>query len=286
MMIKMILTIKTKLALVFFALLIVGCAPTKKPIEFEFERSYINDGYYQALNYSGIKIIRDEKVYNYSFGDFKDFANSVEAIIVNDLDDDNEIDILLKLSACGANCSGNYQILFYDPNSDQYISTKPLARETLETLDYSKSDSSKNVYVTRDDDFISIFYEPIAGIGPIQILIYKDKRFQDITNEYPQIVEEDAKYWEARIKNTDIDMTEEYSKITGIQNYRKSKQDERLQILYLASYISDVCLLDKCEQGWAMLNNHCRENQSMDIEACKRLEESIKLALKTRKVLK
>ena len=260
----MILTVKTKLSLIFLVLLTVGCAPTKKPIEFEFETSYINYGYYQGFNYSGINIIRDEKVYNYSFGDFKEFANSVEVMMVNDLDDDNEIDILMKLTACGANCSGNYQILFYDPNSEKYVSTEPLARGKLEPIDYRDIDSSKKIYFTRDDTFISIFSKPITGIGPIQILIYQDKRFQDITEEYPQIIEADARYWEARIKNVDIDMTEEYAKITGLQNYRKREiydyeNESRLRTLYLVSYISDMCLLDKCEKGWDMLNNYCAE---------------------------
>ena len=287
----MMLTAKTKVSLMFLVFLIVGCTPTKKPVEFEFEKSYINYGYYQGFNFSGINIIRDEKTYNYSFGDFKEFANSVEVIMVNDLDDDNEIDILVKLSACGANCSGQHQILFYDPNSDNYVSTEPLAREKIEPIDYRTGDSSKKIYVTRDDDFISIFSKPVTGIGPIQILKYQDRRFQDITKEYPQIIEEDAKYWEARIRNVDFDMAEEYTKITGIQNYKQREiydleNESRLHVLYLLSYISDMCSIEKCEDGWETFRNYCSEEESFDLEACNRFEENIKLAFETRKVLK
>ena len=85
-------------------------------------------------------------------------------------------------------------------------------------------------------------------------------------------------------------MTEEYTKITGIQNYRKreihdDKNEASLRILYFVSYISDMCLLEKCEQGWDFLyNNYCAENK-YDMETCKMFEENIILALKTRKVL-
>jgi hypothetical protein len=287
----MISTSRIKVLLIFLALYVVGCVPTKRPIEFEFEKSYIDVGYFQGFNYTGINIFRDGKSYNYSFGDFKDFANSIEVIEVNDLDGDNEIDLLLKLSACGANCSGNYQVLYYDPELDKYISTEPLARSKITPIAYPDGNSSKKLYVTREESLISKFSNPISSIGPIQILEYKDNKFHDITKDYNQIVEEDAAYWEARIRNIDIYMTEEYKKFTGIQKFQKreiydSENESSLHVLYYVSYISDMCLIEKCDTGWDTYNKYCAEDKYLSTETCKRLEESIKLALETREVLK
>ena len=284
---KKIQTAKLKTPFIFLVLLlIVGCTPTKQPVEFEFEKTVYDHNYFQRLNYSGINITRGEKTYHYSFGDFKDFRNGAEVIMVNDLDDDHEIDIWVRLTACGANCSQVDQILFYDPDSDNYASTEPLSRGKIELINYQNGDSSKKIFVTQDESFIYIFSKPVTGIGPIQIFEYKDKRFQDITIEYPQIVEEDAKYWEARLKNVDVDLDEEYSKLTGIQRHTtKEILDENnemaLQTLYLVSYIADMCLIEKCEKGWELLYSNCAEE---NMESCKRYEESIKLALETRKV--
>jgi hypothetical protein len=287
----MISNSRIKVLFIFLALYVVSCTPTKKPIEFEFEKSYIDVGYYQGFNYAGINIFRNGKSYNYSFGDFKDFANSIEVIEVNDLDGDNEIDLLLKLSACGANCSGHYQVLYYDPELDKYISTEPLARSKITPIDYRNGNSSKKLYVTREDSLISKFSNPISSIGPIQILEYTDNRFHDITNEYIQIVEEDAAYWEARIRNVDIYMTEEYTKFTGIRNFKErevydTENESSLHVLYYVSYVSDMCLIEKCEKGWDTYNKYCAEDKYLSTETCKRFEESIKLALETREVLK
>ena len=51
---KKIQTAKLKTPFIFLVLLlIVGCTPTKQPVEFEFEKTVYDHNYFQRLNYSG-----------------------------------------------------------------------------------------------------------------------------------------------------------------------------------------------------------------------------------------
>jgi len=280
MITKMFSSIKTKTALIFLVLFITGCTTAKKPIEFDFERGFYRNGDFQRLNYVGINITRDEKVYPYSFGDFGNSSNSVDVILVNDLDEDNEIDILLKLTSCGANCSGIYQILYYDPDNNEYIGTDYLSRSEITPI----TDPNGTIFVTRNYPFMTIFSNPVSGIGPIQILKYQDHSFQDITKEYPQIVEEDTKYWVAWMNNTNIEFSAEYARLTGKQNYQEreifnEENEASIRYLSLISYVADMCLIDKCEEGFEMINTYCAKEDSSNTECYKRIEEYLNIAL-------
>ncbi len=159
-----------------------------------------------------------------------------QAVTVEDLDRDGEPEVLLDLYSGGAHCCFSTWIYHYTQGAIPLYS--PLVHDwgnaghRLEDLD---GDGSLE-FVSADDAFSYAFTSYAASRRPPRIWRFDGRQLENVTREYPKLIEEDAvRCWSA---------FEELSP-------KDPKGDEVRGVA--AAYVADHCLLGRCKEGWTKL---------------------------------
>jgi hypothetical protein len=154
---------------------------------------------------------------------------------VVDLLNDREPEVLLDLYSGGAHCCSSTRLYHLVGRSLRYgviVQDWGNAGYRLEDLD----GDGRLEFVSADDAFSYAFTSYAASRRPPRIWTFDGKKLVDVTRAHPEFVEKDAaECWSA---------FEELS----------PKDPDGSQTRGLAgAYVADLCLLDRCKEGWAKL---------------------------------
>ena len=154
---------------------------------------------------------------------------------VRDLDRDGEPEVLLDLYSGGAHCCSSTRLYHLVAGSLPYdVSTHDWgnAGYRLEDLD----GDGRLEFVTADDAFSYAFTSYAASRRPPKFLRYEGGELVDVTKKYPGRIEADAEeIWKAFAEAAPSDSNGDA--IRGLA----------------AAYVADLCLLDRCADGWNRL---------------------------------
>lgn len=102
-------------------------------------------------------------------------------------------DVVLSLYSGGAHCCFVDEV--YSENAAGHVAASELdlgdPTATLERL----APGAPLVFVTADDAFAYAFTDYAASALPVKILAFRDRRFVDVTSDYPSVVAHDAARW-------------------------------------------------------------------------------------------
>lgn len=118
-------------------------------------------------------------------------ASGGRAVHVLDLEHDGQPDVVLDLFTGGAHCCSVEQVLSFDPGIGTYVVSEhdfgdPGAR--IEDLGHN----GRYEFLTADDTFAYAFTDFAASGFPIKILAFAQRRFTNVTRQYPKLIAKDA----------------------------------------------------------------------------------------------
>jgi len=154
---------------------------------------------------------------------------------VVDLLGDREPEALLDLFSGGAHCCSSTRLYHLVGRSLRYgaiVQDWGNAGYRLEDLD----GDGRLEFLSADDAFSYAFTSYAASRRPPRIWKFDGKRLVDVTRSHPQLVEKDAaECWSAFEELSPGDP--DGSQTRGLAG----------------AYVADLCLLDRCKDGWAKL---------------------------------
>jgi hypothetical protein len=111
-----------------------------------------------------------------------------------DLEHDGQPDVLLDLFSGGAHCCSITEIFSYDPGTMTYARTqRDFGDPGDQTVDLDHN--GRYEFLTADDSFAYEFTDFAASGLPIEVLTFTDRRFHNVTRNYPQLIAKDAAGW-------------------------------------------------------------------------------------------
>ncbi len=275
---------KLSLLILLMALFLNACAPkaiaipprvtpqpentptaTVAPIATE-QIAYENYGVMQT----SLEIVRDGKTYEMFLGYIPDklflngaptqelptkySANSWIGLAtiewVGDIDLDGETEYIVEILYCGTSCSSRVEVIHYDPTKDEYRAFASLDIASNNPDEYSDLDGDGNPeIVTKDFDYNL----NVGGCGmcmavsPIKIYHYdgNQKKFIDVTSQFPKLVQNDAD-----------------TSLKSIKEHYEENADD----LMLASYLYDMYILGKQQEGITTFSRVCLQYVKPTIE--------------------
>ena len=116
------------------------------------------------------------------------------SVHVLDLENDGQPDVVLDLYSGGAHCCWIEQIFSFDPGTMTYAMTqRDFGDPGEEIVDLRQN--GRYEFLTADDSFAYEFTDFAASGLPIQVLTFSDRRFFNVTRQYPRLVARDAAGW-------------------------------------------------------------------------------------------
>jgi hypothetical protein len=114
------------------------------------------------------------------------------SVHVLDLEHNGQPDVLLDLYSGGAHCCWIEQI--FSPATKTYVKTEHNFGDPGEQV-VDLSHDGRFEFKTADDLFAGVFTDFAASGLPIQILTFSNRRFHNITRNYPKLIANDAAQW-------------------------------------------------------------------------------------------
>jgi hypothetical protein len=116
------------------------------------------------------------------------------SVQVLDLEHDGRPDVVLELFSGGAHCCTIEQIFSLRPGTTTYVKTgRNFGDPGAQIVDLHHN--GRYEFLTADDSFAYEFTDYAASGLPIQILTFGNRRFHDVTGQYPGLVAKDAAGW-------------------------------------------------------------------------------------------
>ena len=121
-------------------------------------------------------------------------SGKASSVHVLDLEHDGQPDVLLDLYSGGAHCCWIEQVFSFDPGTMTYAETQhDFGDPGEEVVDLGHNGNYE--FLTADDSFAYEFTDFAASGLPIQILTFSDRRFVNVTRQYPKLIARDAARW-------------------------------------------------------------------------------------------
>jgi hypothetical protein len=122
------------------------------------------------------------------------FSGKASAVHAVDLEPGGEPSVVLDLYSGGAHCCSIAQVFSYDPAAGTYaVKEHDFGDPGYRFVDLQHN--GLNEFLTADDSFAYEFTDFAASGMPIQILVFSDGRFRDVTRSYPRQIAKDAAGW-------------------------------------------------------------------------------------------
>ena len=116
------------------------------------------------------------------------------SVHVLDLEHDGQPDVVLDLYTGGAHCCYVEQVFSFDPGTMTYTKTQRDFGDPGEQI-VDLRHNGRYEFLTADDSFAYEFTDFAASGLPIQILTFSDRRFVNVTRQYPKLIARDAARW-------------------------------------------------------------------------------------------
>lgn len=127
-------------------------------------------------------------------------SGAESSVHVLDLEHDGQPDVLLDLYSGGAHCCWIEQVFSFDPGTMTYAETQHDFGDPGEQI-VDLGHNGRYEFLTADDAFAYEFTDFAASGLPIQILTFSDRRFFNVTRQYPRLVARDATRWMKAFKS-------------------------------------------------------------------------------------
>ncbi len=131
-------------------------------------------------------------------------ANSAEFERYGDFDNDGETEYIVSLMYCGAYCSESIQIYEYDEVTDSYYVADEFGAKYPAVDNYTDLNNDGNPeIITANYGFCYQCGGAVAALATFMILRYENGNFVDISNEFPDLIQQEAdKFLKSAIENT------------------------------------------------------------------------------------
>jgi hypothetical protein len=155
-----------------------------------------------------------------------------------DVDLDGELEFFVQIYNCGAYCTGAIQVYDYDPVIDEYrLFDEFYGKSPIK--EYKDIDSDGNPeMISGDEEFERVVGATATlAFSPIMVYRYERGEMMVVTKEFPELIQKDAEHW--------------------LDGSRTNAWDQGYGFLPLASYLYDMYLLDKSDEGVRVFNEIC-----------------------------
>ncbi len=116
------------------------------------------------------------------------------AVHVVDLEGNSRPDVVLDLYTGGAHCCTVEQVFSWQPGTMTYAKTEHDFGDPLVRI-ADVGPTGRYQMVTADDSFAYQFTDFAASGLPIEIFSFSDRRFTNVTRNYPKLIAKDAATW-------------------------------------------------------------------------------------------
>ena len=191
---------------------------------------------------------------------------TAEILDLIDLDQNGELEIVFLTEHQGAAGGARLTyIIYYNDALGAYFTTPGFDR--IKIIDYQSGFFSKPTFLTHDFSFFSTMIPTIArDYTPIKLLQFEDTHLLDVTDNYLQIVADDAEYWLAYAENRRPVLSQTYIELMGLNldNWHSRPEVETQRIL-LAPYLANMYRLNRESEGWEKLKEMCNESDDCNL---------------------
>jgi hypothetical protein len=160
-----------------------------------------------------------------------------------DFDNDGEFEYLVSVSGRGAIAYESILAIDYDKEKDEYKIFDEIGFRNSISWDDIESDGIPEI-IADDVFYINRFSSTV--FSPLKIFHYDGEKFIGVTQTYPDLIEEDVKHWLEAIDN---------------DAWGQGQFDS----IY-ASYLADMYLLDKKDEGIKVFLELCNSRYIPDIK--------------------
>lgn len=113
-----------------------------------------------------------------------------------DFDKDNELEFFITFSFCPNYCEDIFKIYKYDPAADKYFAVDEFQARSRSFKNILDIDMDGNPeIITQYRGFCYMCGTFSQHLSAIEILRYENKKFVDVTKEFPKLIEKDADYF-------------------------------------------------------------------------------------------
>lgn len=192
----------------------------------------------------------------------------VTLVAISDLNLDGEPEVVLDIFTHGASCCTLIVVLYYDTVTQQYTSTHTLTRKwglAPQTVDIDGDNRLE--FLTRNEPFHYVIGGATvsAAISPIQILRYEDQAIVDVTEQFPELVEQDAQLWLLSAQGKLATLSPEYLALTHEDaSYWRDFDYGEVPSLIMDAYLADMLMLGRGSEGCEMVKTYY-ENDACEI---------------------
>ncbi|MFW6358836.1 MAG: hypothetical protein ACOC0N_06440 [Chroococcales cyanobacterium] len=195
------------------------------PVDFDSGNAFGDNNLEYRLFYEGVAKLKDEA-----------FTLYTGSVSLQDLNNDDTAEVIVKTYSGGAHCCTNFQI--YSWQGEQFTRTETGPRDGGGGAFKDLDQDGVFEFITYDNSFLYAFSSYASSFPPTSILQFKNGEFIDVTRQYPQLLEDTAwEMYQAFLNNS--------YEVNGI----------------LAGYVAQKILLREFEEGWNfMLANYDRSS--------------------------
>lgn len=211
-----------------------------------------------------LQITRDEIIQEFSLKIIgTDLLGDVNFALIDDINLDGEAEIVLDIFTPGANCCTIFVIVYYDPRDNQYTYSNQLIRKWgLAPQIYDINQDQRPEFITRTGATVWTS-TAAASLTPITIYRFDNGQIIDVTDEFPEIIEQEANVWLAAAQGNSINISEEYLQLPFAADSGQLSNHPEWKRLYLSSYLSEMATIGKFEEGWANTIALCEDEDCL-----------------------
>ncbi|MCA9975962.1 MAG: hypothetical protein KC413_09445 [Anaerolineales bacterium] len=209
-------------------------------------------------------------------GSITDPTYSAKITAVQDQDQDGFAEIILEVTGRGMRCCEYVVVLYRTQDMQQYRATNYIEREIEAIPDVIDLDGDgKLEFVTLNTSYTSFMWGlGVNPLSPLQIFQYDNQSIVDVTNQYPELVQEDANFWLSTVRRETIEVSDLYFQLTYHESEYWVGIIRGVERWALYAYLADMITLDKGEEGCLIVQDYYQEEN-----LCPGLLEQAEMAL-------
>lgn len=173
------------------------------------------------------------------------FVGRGSSVHVVDLEHDGQPDVVLGLYSGGAHCCTIEQIFSYDPGTMTYAETERDFGDPLVNI-ADIAHNGRYELLTADDSFAYEFTAYVFSGLPIEIFKFSDRKFVDVTRNYPELITKDAAVWLKAFKGLS---KEDYQGATGVIAAWAADEDLLGHTKLVSSYLAQQAAAGHLNSG-------------------------------------
>ncbi|MEM7335805.1 MAG: hypothetical protein AAF490_27250 [Chloroflexota bacterium] len=187
--------------------------------------------------------------------------SSVILLTLEDIDSNGEIEAVFDTDTYGSHCCNHIFVVYYDSETETYVSSSIITqywRNYLEMIDLEEDGHPE--FVTTNTVFYAIQPNCCGAeqFSPIQIFRFDMNQLNDVTTDYPDLLEADAAFWWAILSHENRTLPPNYTSLTGnnedaIQYWITEGSIWGVHHHVVSAFMANMVRLDRSEEACQML---------------------------------